>query len=83
MEILIVLLTIIFVVCCFAYMSRSEDKRNNNENEILNSLHSDGLVHCPRCGCTQIQMVNRKWDVVHGCLTRKIDRVCLNCKHRF
>lgn len=83
MEILIIFLTIIFVVGCFVYLSRSGNRENSNENEMLNTLHGDGLVHCPKCGSTQIQMVNRKWDIVHGYNTRKIDRVCVNCKHKF
>jgi uncharacterized paraquat-inducible protein A len=38
---------------------------------------------CPRCGSTQIQMVQRKWSFWTGFLTNKVDRVCVKCKHRW
>ncbi len=40
-------------------------------------------VHCPKCGSTQIQMVQRKWSLLTGFMTNKVDRVCVNCKHKF
>lgn len=40
-------------------------------------------VSCPKCGSTQIQAVTRKWSLITGFLTNKVDRVCLNCKHKF
>lgn len=40
-------------------------------------------VKCPKCGSTQIQMVPRKWSLGMGLLTNKVDRVCMNCKHKF
>lgn len=40
-------------------------------------------VSCPKCGSTQIQAVMRKWSLLTGFLTNKVDRVCLNCKHKF
>ena len=47
--------------------------RINNKNE----------VKCPWCGSTQIQMVPRKWSLLTGFLTNKVDRVCVNCKRKF
>lgn len=41
------------------------------------------MVHCPACGSTQIQMVPRKWSLLAGFATNKVDRVCINCKKRF
>lgn len=38
---------------------------------------------CPKCGCTNIQLVNRKWSPLMGFLTNKVDRVCVNCRHKF
>ncbi|MBD5463230.1 MAG: hypothetical protein HDR24_09280 [Lachnospiraceae bacterium] len=38
---------------------------------------------CPKCGCTNIQLVNRKWSLLMGFMTNKVDRVCANCKHKF
>lgn len=40
-------------------------------------------VTCPKCGSTQIQLVNRKWGLFTGILTNAVDRVCVNCKHKF
>lgn len=38
---------------------------------------------CPKCGCTEFQMVPRKWSPLTGFLTNKVDRVCVKCKTRF
>ena len=40
-------------------------------------------VKCPKCGSTQIQMVQRKWTPIMGIFTNKVDRICMNCKHKF
>lgn len=45
--------------------------------------HIESKVVCPRCGSTQIQIVQRKWSPLTGFFTNKVDRVCLRCKHRF
>ena len=41
------------------------------------------MVHCPACGSTQIQMVPRKWSLLAGFATNKVDRVCVKCKKKF
>ena len=41
------------------------------------------IPRCPKCGSTQIQMVPRKWSLMTGFFTNKVDRVCMNCKHKF
>ena len=38
---------------------------------------------CPKCGSTQIQLINRKFTILTGFATNKVDRVCVNCKHRW
>lgn len=43
----------------------------------------DSVVRCPRCGSTSIQLVPRKFSILTGYRTNKVDRVCVNCKHRF
>ena len=40
-------------------------------------------VTCPKCGSTQIQIVPRKWSLMTGVITNKVDRVCVNCKCKF
>lgn len=41
------------------------------------------IVSCPKCGSTHIQVVTRKWSILTGIFTNKIDRVCLKCKYKF
>lgn len=38
---------------------------------------------CPRCHSSNIQLVQRKFSILTGFRTSKIDRVCVVCKHRF
>lgn len=40
-------------------------------------------VKCPYCGSTQIQLVPRKWSLLMGIMTNKVDRTCLNCQRTF
>ena len=55
---------------------------NTTSNTIYKKPESN-KIKCPRCGSTQIQMVQRKWSPLTGFLTNKVDRVCVNCKHKF
>ena len=55
------------------------DKYKSKTPDELNS----SPVKCPKCGSTQIQMVQRKWTPIMGIFTNKVDRVCMNCKHKF
>lgn len=53
-----------------------------SETETLN--YPDNIqILCPKCGSAQIQAVPQKWSLLTGILTNKINRVCLNCKHKF
>lgn len=40
-------------------------------------------TRCPHCQSTSFQMVPRKWSLMTGFMTNKVDRVCTNCKKRF
>ena len=53
-----------------------------NEAHKYQSTQSNA-VKCPRCGSTQVQLVQRKWNLLTGFLTNKIDRVCVACKTKF
>lgn len=46
-------------------------------------LQSTSSPRCPKCGSSNFQMVNRKWSLLTGFFTNKVDRVCVNCKTRF
>lgn len=52
-------------------------------NDMQQEREDRNKVKCPRCGSTQIQMVQRKWSWLTGFFTNKVDRVCVNCKHKW
>ncbi len=49
---------------------------------LVNS-NSPDIVRCPRCRSTQVQMVPRKFSLLTGFATNRIDRVCVRCQKRF
>ena len=59
------------------------DCTNRNGDGTERTKADSNQVKCPKCGSTQIQMVPRKWSLMTGFFTNKVDRVCVNCKHRF
>lgn len=52
-------------------------------NSPLVNDNSPDIVRCPRCKSTQIQMVPRKFSLLTGFGTNKVDRMCVRCKNRF
>ena len=63
---------------------------NNACNEYQNSSHQvksldilNTISACPYCGSTNIQLIRRKWSLLTGFLTNKVDRYCVNCKRKF
>lgn len=38
---------------------------------------------CPKCYSSDFEMVPRKWSLLTGFMTNKVDRVCRRCKKRF
>ena len=62
-------------------------------NSTMETIYSDkaitysgdtSQVRCPKCGSTQIQAMKRGWKLTTGLIgSNKIERVCLNCKHKF
>ncbi|RKI87906.1 hypothetical protein D7V94_20300 [Parablautia intestinalis] len=52
-------------------------------NSPLVNDNSPDIVRCPRCRSTQIQMVPRKFSLLTGFATNKIDRMCVRCQKRF
>lgn len=61
----------------FAEPSPDDDYKYKLPQELI----AEG--RCPRCGSHNIQIVPRRWSLLTGFLTNKVDRVCVNCKHRF
>ncbi len=47
------------------------------------STNPEPIVRCPRCGCTSVQLIPKKWSILTGYRTNSVNRVCVNCKHRF
>ena len=52
-------------------------------NSPLVNDNSPDIVRCPRCKSTQIQMVPRKFSLLTGFATNRVDRMCVRCKKRF
>ena len=52
-------------------------------NSPLVNDDSSDIVRCPRCRSTQVQMVPRKFSLLTGFATNRLDRVCVRCKKRF
>lgn len=64
------------------YIIRKQEQKTKTGN-TYSSYTSSSQVRCPKCGSTNIQMVNRKWSPLTGFMINKVDRVCVNCKNRF
>lgn len=52
-------------------------------NSPLVNDNSPDIVRCPRCRGTQVQMVPRKFSLLTGFATNRLDRVCVRCQKRF
>lgn len=52
-------------------------------NSPLVNDNSPDIVRCPRCRSTQVQMVPRKFSLLTGFSTNRIDSVCIRCQKRF
>ena len=52
-------------------------------NSPLVNDNSPDIIRCPRCKSTQIQMVPRKFSLLTGFATNRVDRMCVRCKKRF
>lgn len=49
--------------------------------EYFSSVRSS--PRCPNCNSDDFDMVPRKWSLLTGFMTNKVDRVCRRCKKRF
>lgn len=55
----------------------------NNYNPAPTTEKKPPVPKCPKCGCTNIQVVPKKWSFFTGFLTNKTERVCANCKYKW
>ena len=78
----IILVFAVFIIFCIIRADKivSPEKYKKEEPNYQNE---NGEVCCPKCGSTQIQIVQRKWSFWSGIFTNEVDRVCVNCKHKF
>lgn len=57
-----------------------------NPNEDIKYKLPQQLIaegRCPRCGSSNIQVVQKKWSIWTGFRTNAMQRVCVNCMHKF
>lgn len=60
------------------------DQQIQQQREVkAQQTQSKNVTKCPVCGSTNIQLVRRKYSLLTGFLTNKVDRVCVNCKYKF
>lgn len=60
-----------------------EDQDRQARENARRAAEEASRPRCPKCGCTEFQMVPRKWSPLTGFLTNKVDRVCVKCKTRY
>lgn len=41
------------------------------------------IPKCPKCGCTNIQIVRKNWSWITGFMTNATERVCAKCNYRW
>jgi len=59
-----------------------EKARVYSTNQFRKGME-EGQNRCPNCGSSDFQMVQRKYSLLTGFFTNKVDRVCTSCKKRF
>lgn len=68
-------------VCGYCHIV--DEKKNKDYKSAYMQTNKQSLPKCPKCGSTNIQMLNRKFSLLTGFATNKVDRVCVNCKHKW
>ena len=57
-----------------------KDNWEKKRNEEAAQSQSHQLI-CPKCGSTSFSPVRRKWSLLTGFMTNKVDMVCNKCGH--
>ena len=62
-----------------------ERRKRQQQKQAEEQARFDAINHpkCPKCGSTAIQIIPRKFSFLTGFATNKVDRVCVNCKHKW
>lgn len=63
-------------------MKRSAAKWTAQQKDIERNLLQSSKTICPKCGGTSFTPVRKKWDIVTGYRTNKIELICDNCGNR-
>lgn len=83
---------IYFLIKEFKAPPRDSSGSSEEAKKILRTYIPDAFVyaekkepeiHCPRCFSTQFQLIPRKFSLLTGFATNKVDRICLKCNKRF
>lgn len=82
---------IVFLIKEFKAPPRDASGSSKRAREILNTYipgafeepKEPSKTQCPYCFSTEIQMVPRKFSLLTGFATNKVDRVCVKCGRKF
>lgn len=76
-----------------ATVSIEKDECSQSKNDVLDGRNIKSLANpsykpakplsCPKCSSQNIQIVRRKWSLLAGFATNKVDRVCANCLYKW
>lgn len=63
---------------------QSENIKSTNISNVRKvKNYNNNILSCPKCGSQNIQIVRRKWTLLAGFATSKVDRVCANCLYKW
>lgn len=63
--------------------AKEELKKYIPDNGFVEKPSHSQDVRCPRCGSTQVQIVQKKFGILTGILTPGYNRVCVRCQTKF
>lgn len=83
---------VFFLIKEFKAPPRDSAGSSEKAKEILRTYIPDAfavkqdpedVVRCPRCRSKEVQFVPRRYSLLTGFATNKLDRICLRCQKRF
>lgn len=63
-------------------MNRCAEEQMEEQERIYKELTRSFQPSCPHCGSTSFTPVRKKWDIVTGYRTNKIELICNNCGYK-
>jgi len=64
-------------------ITQFKNELNQKEQIEKQAQEKSSQRKCPKCGGTNFTPVRRKWSVLTGILTNKVDLVCNNCGYKW